>query len=507
MRRMRRGGGATTAMLAVVLAIAACGSGRHVDVASQHGGGPGWLTPNGDLSNTRWVTGPIGAASVGRLAYAWQFPMNATATPLVERGVVYMQEANATVYAIDLARGRLRWKRAFSAAEGAVQTGPNGVAIGDGRVYGSTTTEAFALDAATGQRIWTRRIVRGREGIDMAPAFAGGTVYIATNPGPSGYGAGVRGIVWALDAATGRPRWSWATTEPGLWGHPELNGGGGLWYTPSVDERGAIYFGTGNPGPVPGARGYPWGASRPGPDRWTDSIVKLDARTGKLLWARQPLPHDLYDWDLEAPVILARAGGRPLAIAGGKMGVVYAYDRDSGALVWKRSVGLHNGHDDDNLRALRGTDRSTAPSRVLPGVLGGVETPMAADRDTLYVPVNNLYSVYGPSAIVTTQGFGAGTGEIVALDLATGRVRWDRRLPSSVYGAATVVNDLVFTTTYNGEVWALRTGTGQAVWKKQLPDGTISPVAVAGDTLLAFPNQPYGNNQPIAMLAYRLRRG
>ena len=305
----------------------------------------------------------------------------------------------------------------------------------------------------------------------------------------------------------GRPRWSWATVPRDLWGHPELNAGGGLWYTPSFDGRGGVYVGTGNPGPLPGTRRYPWGASRPGPNRWTNSVVKLDVRTGRVLWARQVLPHDLYDWDLECPVILASAHGRALAIAGGKMGFVYAFDREDGTLVWKRSVGLHNGHDRDNLRALRGTDRSTAPRRVLPGVLGGIETPMAADRDTVYVPVNNLWALYGPDSILTVQGFGGGRGEVVALDLATGRVRWDRRLPSSVYGAATVMNDLVFTSTYEGSVWALKKATGEIAWHGRLPDGTNGTVGVAGDTLFAFPNQPFGNNQPIAMFAYRLRRG
>jgi outer membrane protein assembly factor BamB len=496
---------AAAAVLVGLVAVAACGSAKRADAPPQNGGGPGWLAPNGDLSNTRRVNGPIDAASVSRLRFAWRRDMNAVATPLVSRGIVYTQDVNGTAFAVELAHGRALWTRRFSAAEGATQTGPNGLALGDGRVYGSTTTVVYALDQKTGRLVWRRRIVRGREGIDVAPAYADGTLYVSTNPGPSGYGSGVRGVVWALDGASGRPRWSWATTEPGLWGHPELNGGGGLWYTPGLDGRGGIYLGTGNPGPIPGARGHPWGASRPGANRWTDSLVKLDARTGRFLWARQVLAHDIYDWDFEAPVVLVRAGGRALAIGAGKMGWVYAFDRDSGALVWKRSVGVHNGHDRDNLRALRGTDRSRAPRRVLPGVFGGVETPMAADRTTLYVPVVNHGTIYGPEAI--SGAFGPNDGEIVAIDLASGTVRWDRRLPSPAYGAATVVNDLVLTTTEDGSIWALRKTTGAIVWHARLPDGTNGPLAVAGDTLLVFPNIPFGNDQPIAMWAYRLRGG
>jgi outer membrane protein assembly factor BamB len=505
---MRKRG--VSAALAIVLALGfgACGGAKKQDPAPRlTGGGPGWLAPNGDLSATRWVNGPIDSASVSRLAFVWRSPLNGVATPLVVGDVVYTQDLASSVYAVDLRSGRLRWKSDFSEAEGSTNGGPNGVAFGDGRLYGATTRLAFALDARTGRRVWTRSVVRGQEGIDMAPGYADGTMVVSTNPGPSTYAGGVRGTVWALDGATGRPRWSWLTVDRDLWGHPELNGGGGLWYTPSFDGRGGVYLPIGNPGPVPGTRRYPWGASRPGPNRWSNSIVKLNVRTGRLLWARQVLPHDLYDWDLECPVILLRAHGRPLAIVGGKMGFVYAFDQNDGTLVWKRSVGIHNGHDRDNLRALRGTDRSRAPRRVFPGVLGGIETPMAADRDTVYVPVVNLWSSYGPEAILTTQGFGEGAGELVALDAATGRVRWDRRLTGSPYGAATVVNDLVFTTTYDGAIWALRTGSGRAAWHKRLPDGTNGPVSVAGDTLLALPNVPFGNNQPIALFAYRLRGG
>jgi len=507
---------ATAAVVGVALAAAlgACGgtgagttahAGAPRAEAPQGGGGPGWLAPNADLSSTRWISGPIDSRSVGRLALAWQVPLSGVATPLVAGGVVYMQDNVATVYAIELASGKLIWKRSFSAAEGAVATGPNGVALGGGRVYGTTTREVFALDPGTGRPLWRRRITRGTDGIDMAPGYAGGTVYVSTNPGPSTYAGGAQGTLWALDGATGRPRWRWATVPRDLWGHPEVNSGGGLWYTPSFDGSGGVYFGTGNPGPVPGARGYPWGASRPGPNRWSDSVVKLDARTGRLLWARQMLAHDLYDWDLEAPVILARAGGRPLAIAGGKMGFVYAFDAGSGRLVWQRSVGQHNGHDRDNLRALRGTDRSTALRKVLPGMFGGIVTPMAADRDTVYAPVVNLWTLYGPEGETAPQDFNAGTGEIVALDLATGRVKWDRRLPHSPYGAATVVGDLVFTSTFDGTIWALRKDSGRVAWTARLPDATNGPLSVAGDTLFALPNTPAANGQPIALFAYRLR--
>ena len=88
-----------------------------------------------------------------------------------------------------------------------------------------------------------------------------------------------------------------------------------------------------------------------------------------------------------------------------------------------------------------------------------------------------------------------GTGELVALDVATGRVRWDRRLPHSPYGAATIFSDLVFTTTYDGTVWAVRRENGEVAWKIRLPTATNAPLAVAGDTLIAAASVP---SRPVA---------
>jgi outer membrane protein assembly factor BamB len=279
-----------------------------------------------------------------------------------------------------------------------------------------------------------------------------------------------------------------------------------LWHPPAFDGDGALYVSTGNPLPFPGVQGKPWGASRPGPNRWTNAIAKLDAATGRVLWARQVLPHDLYDWDLEGPVILDRVSGRLLAITAGKMGIVYAFDAASGRPLWQRSVGLHNGHDDDNLLALRGKAPFSRPTKVLPGWWGGVETQMASDGRTVYAPVNDLATVYDSGTRLRPSDPADGTGRMVALDVASGRVRWDRRLPRSPYGAATISNDLVFTTTYDGTVWALARENGKVVWRTRLRAGTNAPVVVAGDTLIAAASVPLNGEQP-ELVAYRLGAG
>jgi len=490
---------------AVLLAIAGCGDagvGAHADPSSAGGN---WPAPNGDLSNTRHVGGPIDASSVARLHVAWTMPIGGYATtPIVVDGVVYTQDLRSNVYALDLHDGRVRWRHAYEEPN----IGPNGVNVADGRVFGATTTHAFALDAGTGRELWVRKLIRNKlEGIDMAPGYDDGTVYLSTVPAGlvSAYEGGARAVLWAIDAATGRTKWKWAETPADLWGRPDVNSGGGLWHTPAFDRAGNVYISTANPAPIIGTKRFPWASSRPGANRWTDSIVKLDTRTGHPVWARQVLPHDLYDWDLECPVILRQVEGRSVALVAGKMGFVYEFDAATGEQLWKRSVGLHNGHDDDNLRVLRGGAPPRMPDKILPGILGGVETQMAADETTVYVPVNNLPAVVRSQTEISVPNSVDGTGELVALDLATGRVRWDRKLPQAEYGGATVVNDLVFTPTYEGTLWALDTRSGRIVWRSRLPAGTDAPVAVAGDTLLAAGSVPLEGGGMTEIVAYRLR--
>jgi alcohol dehydrogenase (cytochrome c) len=501
MRARNRRAVVLAATVATVLAARGCGE-DHGDRGPSGRAATSWPAPNADLANTRSVGGPIDASTVNRLKVAWKVPVEGyAATPIVVHGVVYAQDLESNVYALDLRSGRTRWIHIF----GVHDFGPNGVNVGGGRVYGATVTRAFALDARTGRLLWARKLIRNREeGIDMAPGYAAGTVYVSTVP--VGRKGGARGVLWAIDGATGRTRWRWGEVPAGLWGRPRVNSGGGVWHTPAFDVGGQLYASIANPAPLIGTRQLPWGSSRPGANRWTNSLVKLDAATGKLVWGRQVLPHDLYDWDLECPPILTRANGTPIVVTAGKMGFVYAFERAGGRLLWKRSVGVHNGHDRDALRALHGGAGLRTPERIFPGVLGGVETQMAVDDGTVYVPVNNLPAVVESQTESSIPNSAEGTGEVVALDVATGRVRWTRKLPEAEYGGATVVNDLVFTTTYEGMLWALDIHGGRVVWSSRLPAGTIAPVAVAGDTLLTAASIPLRVGQVPEIVAYRLAR-
>jgi outer membrane protein assembly factor BamB len=450
-----------------------------------------WPAHNHDLSNTRATSqSPINSQTVSQLKVKWRFPLKGASafgifasTPIVIDGTVYLQDLNSNVYALDRETGALRWKHAFNRPS----IGPNGVSFGNGRLYGATETSAFALDPRNGDLIWSRKLIRnGQEGLDMTPQLYDGTVLISTIPGNvnSFYKGNGDGIVWALDGATGQPKWRFNTVSDGarLWGDRKLNSGGGLWYPPAVDSQGRVFISVANPAPLYGTRKFPNGSSRPGPNLYTASLVALDGQTGKRLWFRQTIPHDLRDYDLQIPAILTTVPVRGVpteaVLVAGKMGKVFAYRADDGAPLWTRSVGKHRN---DTGRLPRNA------ITIFPGDYGGVETPMALAENRLFVPWNDFpvrASATGISGSLIEQDFSKGSGGFTAVDAASGQTLWQKKLPAMNFGAATVANDVVFTSTFAGKVYAFDTQTGHTLWSQKTPAGINSFPAVDGDTLL-----------------------
>jgi len=431
---------------------------------------------------------------------------------VVVNGVVYVQDLESDVLAISLATGKVLWTHDYNSPNG----GPDGVNVVNRTVYAATNHAAVALDAATGTQLWSRTLIGNQhEGIDMTPGYNRGTVYVSTVPvNPSTavvYGGGGQATLWALNAATGAPEWSWDEVQD-LWGNPGINSGGGQWYAPSFDAQGNIYFGVANPGPLGGVKGYPWGTSRPGPDLYTDSVVKLSPG-GKLLWYYQLTPHDLYDWDLQDPPVLTTAHGQPVVIDGGKAGILVELNAQTGKLIWKLPVGAHNGHDQDGLLTENATPQShvglPAEFCLQPGALGGIETQLASNGSATFAAVNDLAMTVTPtgykgSLAETIQAVFHATGEMVAVSQDTGTIEWATRLPSTPYGAASVTNDVVFTTTFHGDLYALNAATGAILLKTPLSAGTNAPVAVDGDYVIAGAGTSLAGTQQPMIIAYKL---
>src|SRR5271165_2188298 len=358
----------------------------------------GWTQPGADIANTRDVASAITSADVSELGVAWTVPLTMSTahtdgayatTPVIVNGMVYVQDLDSDVFAISLATGQVMWTHDYNSPNG----GPDGVTVANGVVYAATNHAAVALNAATGAQLWSRTLIgNDHEGIDMTPGYNQGTVYVSTvpvNPTVGEYLGGGQGVLWALNAATGAPEWSWDQVQD-LWGNPAVNSGGGLWYAPSFDAQGNIYLGIANPAPIFGTKRYPLGSSRPGPDLYTDSVVKLSP-AGRLLWYYQLTPHDLYDWDLQDPPVLTTANGRSVVIDGGKAGILIELDAQTGKLLWKRPVGVHSGHENDGLLTEHATptSRGVLPARFClePSLYGGIETQLASNGSTTFAAV------------------------------------------------------------------------------------------------------------------------
>jgi mono/diheme cytochrome c family protein len=192
-------------------------------------------------------------------------------------------------------------------------------------------------------------------------------------------------------------------------------------------------------------------------------------------------------------------------LSSGKLGYVTAIDAGDGTVVWKKPVGEHNGHDHDNELALAGktSELPKLPLTVLPGILGGVETQMAAADGVVYAPIVNLPVGFKDQQTPELE-IAKGSGEMEALNISDGSLKWRRNLPQPAYGAATVSNDLVFTTTFDGKVIALDRDDGRVVWQKQMPAGTNATTAIVGDTLITAASFPQSKDQQPVIIAYRL---
>ena len=459
---------------AVAISVSGCGGHAKGD----------WPVPNGDVAGTRAARhSRLDAKNVANLRAQWRFRFNAkpsfsgvfASNPVADAHTVYVQDLRSDVFALDRSGGALRWSRRYRA----LNDGPNGLALGDGRVYGATDSDAFALDADTGRELWRRHLTSPSEQfVDVAPVPWKGFVFTST----IGYPPAGRGAIYALDAATGSVRWKFDTiARP--WRYPQEAGGGGLWYPVAIDSRGRLYAGTSNPAPWGGTPERPNGGAFPGAALYTDSLLVLDARSGRLLWYDQVTPHDIRDYDFEATPLLA---GRRV-IGAGKAGLVVAWDREARRRLWAVPVGLHRN------------DLGRLPRHavmICPGLLGGVETPMAYAGGRVFVPVVDLCV---PGSAVTTLTLdkvdpSRGKGRLVALDARTGERLWTRRFPSTVFGCATVANDVVFTSTYDGTVYGLSVADGRILWQARLRAGINSCPAVAGDQLFVGAGVPHSGS-------------
>ncbi|OCC24415.1 hypothetical protein MB02_07495 [Croceicoccus estronivorus] len=413
------------------------------------------------------------------------------ASPVAYEGRLYLTTAHGT-YAVDGATCRKLWEHQHEPMGGEGLANSRGVALYQGKIFrGAPDGWLFALDAETGKLLWRVHATDGNTNHALSAAIAAfdGMVFI----GNAGGDRGATGRVYAFDAETGEHRWTFNTVpEPGefgyeTWGGGTYVGGGGMWSTITVDPgEGRLFVPVGNPGSDLDGR------MRPGDNLFTNSIVALDARTGKRIWHVQQVPHDVHDRNTAAaPVLYTRDGRRYMAVAT-KGSWLYLYDRDTRELLSQSETGRHL-----NAEVAPGD----TPVRICPGTLGGTEW-----NGPGYDPASGLLFVNTVErcATLTRQPEGGKNpfggipgydppedsfGWLRAFDAVSGRERWVYRADAPMLAGITpTAGGIVMTGTGSGDFLVFESKTGKVLrrfYTGGAIGGGVSTYLADGEQLVA----------------------
>ncbi len=506
-----------------------------------------WLTYSGGYASQRYsLLKQITPVNVKNLEQKWIFQAESLekfeTTPLVVDGIMYLTQAPSDVVALDAKTGRIFWIYRYVVSTdvrpccGSVN---HGLAIlGDTLFLATLDAHLVAIDAKAGRPLWNVKIANASAGYAMtlAPLVVKDKVII----GVAGGEFGIRGFVAAYDARTGGEVWrTYTVPGPGEPGHESWqgdsweHGGGPVWLTGSYDPNlNLTYWGTGNPGPD-------WNpAQRAGDNLYSDSVLALDADTGKLKWYFQFTPNDPYDYDaVQIPVLVDgmwNGAARKMMMWANRNGFFYVLDRATGQFL--------AGYPFIKLNWASGLDAKGRPiptpqpegAPTFPGLQGGTNwySPSYSPRTGLFYvsawedyasvfireaqtfeegrrfvggrptsPIPGAQNVPGatkrPPINVWTEA--AGHGAVIAIDPRTGEKKWKFPMTDTTdSGILTTASDLLFTGGREGYFQALDARTGALLWKTILGgpivagpmtyqvDGKQFIAIAAGHSLFAF---------------------
>lgn len=442
----------------------------------------------------------IHAGNVGKLKPVWVFQTGdyeggLQATPIVRDGVLFFSTCHNWVFAIDAATGKELWQYRYPLPEAStIIYGPwnRGVAVGDGRVFmGTLDNHVVALDQQSGRELWRVNVEDSRQcgcNITGAPLVVKDKVIVGVTGGDSAH----RGYLTAFDVKTGRLAWRfWTIPGPGEPGHDTWEGeswkygGGATWMTGSYDaELNLVYWSVGNP-----AADF-YGGEREGANLYTDSVVALDADTGKLVWYYQQIPHDVWDFDTAYECVLldlaVEGRLRKLLLNVNKGGYTFVVDRTNGKFISAWPVAKHinwiQGVSKTGELIGRNEPAVSEVKVLCPSIGGGRSWNQGA-----YSPRTGWFYTVGlewcqevtaqPEEPREGQVFFGGTTKVLhppgeeahshldAYDPVTGKKQWSYRskylLLASVLATA---GDLVFTGDPEGDFFALDARDGRRLW-------------------------------------------
>lgn len=470
----------------------------------------------------------VNRSNVGKLTPKWVFQTGVSdgglqSTPIVLDGVMYLSSSWNRVFAIDGATGKELWHYFYENPRdiGVIYSPWNrGVAVGGGRVFmGTLDNHVVALDQKTGREMWNVEVQSLKEcgcNITGAPLIVKDKVVVGVTGGDSAH----RGYLSAFDMKSGRLAWRFYTIpaagEKGndTWlGDSWKHGGGATWMTGSFDpDLNLVYWGVGNP-----AADF-YGDSRKGANLYTDSVVALDADTGKLKWYHQQIPHDVWDWDTAYECVLVdlavQGKTRKLLLNANKGGYTFVVDRTNGEFIsaWPVAANINwiKGIDEKGNLIGRKEPKLGETSMICPSIGGGRSWNQGA-----YSPKTGWFYTFGIEWCqdVTVQKedprpgkeyfggifklrkdvpVGQPGGHFDAYDPVSGKKMWT--YPSKypmLASALSTSGDLVFTGDAEGYFFALDSKTGQKLWSFQTGSGNRGgPIAYAvnGKQYIAAPS-------------------
>ena len=487
-----------------------------------------WLTYSGDYAGRRHsLLDQVNPSNVSRLTAKWVYQTNTggriEATPLAVDGILYETGQDDRAFALDARTGRPIWLYQHQLPQdirpccGRVNRGF--AILGDRVFLGTLDAHVIALDRKTGSVLWDQTSADYKLGYSftVAPLVIHDMVII----GVSGGEYGIRGFIDAYDAATGQRRWRFYTVPgPGEPGHDSWEGdswkigGSPAWNTGTYDPAtNQIFWPTGNPSPSNRGEG------RAGDNLYSNSLLALNADTGKLNWYFQFTKHDEHDWDATQVPVLIDSGGKQLILQANRNGFFYVLDRTTGKLVSANAYGKQTWSDSKDAEGRPIAKKEASPTleghTVCPGALGTTNFyPPAFDPQTglLYVttrdqcdtfstapqPYEAGHAYYG-SAYFPSDEAEPYRGFLKALDPATGEVKWKFEHTSPTWsGVLSTAGGLVFTGDAEGNFIALNAATGKTLWHFQMGgavyagpmsfalDGRQYVAIAAGSSLFVF---------------------
>ena len=439
----------------------------------------------------------INKANVGKLRLVWSKTLGSGGNgiaPIAHDGVLFLS-GGGKISAIDGVSGDTIWEREVKVAPRGVSQ-PRGVALyGDALYAGTVDNHVMALDARSGRQLWDQ-VIGDQTVLSAAPLVANGKVFQGA---AVCFGKGMRCFMTALDAKTGKQLWRFDTIPadgaPGSesWGGAPASerGGGGVWAGPSYDyASNQLVFGTGNSYAV--STMLKKDPRNPVPALYTNTTLKLDARTGKPVWYYQHVAGDVWDEDWAFERIIAndpRGDGKPVVMTMGKLGILDALDLRSGKYLWSYDVGIQNivKHIDPRTGVKTiDTDKIPVQGRAITACpfAGGVRNwPSVAydpGNNLLFLPILDTCmevaidpTLVEQSAWKVTPRPGTGNhfGRVAAIDLRSGKMLWDvaRRAPGASAVLATA-GGLLFEGSRDRWFRALDSGTGETLWQTRLSD-------------------------------------